>query len=516
MAEGGDDMHYLSVLVFLVLISGTLILTALAARRVKTDRDFYAAGGQIPGWQNGLAIAGEFMASGAFLGIAGLIAFHGLDGEIFSICWFASFFVVLVLVAEVIRNSGKYTFVDIVSYRLDANKIRPAVAITVFVVSLAYLIPQMVAAGALSRILFGISDTMGILIVGGLMIVYVSLGGMMAATWIQSIKAVFLLAGGYILAALTMSHFDFSVPQLFAAVAESPELGEQWIQQGGWLSNPIERYSLGLSLLFGTAAMPHVLMRMFTVKTKQQAQKSALWTMVFMGMFHMITFIFGLGAAVLVGRQSIAAMDPGGNLATPMLAQFVAGGAGTFTGELFMAFIVSVAFITVIATVSGLCIAASTAFSYDFWFKVVKKGHQEHDEQVRTARIAAIAIGILSILVSLLLKNVNVAYLSGLAFSIAATVNLPAIILALYWRKLTTQGAMAGILSGMALSLFAVLGGPSFMGKAAIFPLANPGIVTIPLGFLITWAVSCLTADERAKVKYEELSVRAHSGLGAE
>lgn len=509
-------MEYLSGIVFVVLIAGTLVVTAMAAKRVKTDKDFYAAGGSVPGWQNGLAIAGEFMASAAFLGISGLIAFHGLDGEIFSICWFASFFVVLVLVAEVIRNSGKYTFVDIVSYRLDAAKIRPAVAVTVFVISLAYLIPQMVAAGALSRILFGISDTAGILIVGGLMIVYVSLGGMMAATWIQSIKAVFLLVAGYLLAALTMSHFDFSVPQLFAAVAESPDLGPQWIQQGGWLSNPIERYSLGLSLLFGTAAMPHVLMRLFTVKSKRQAQKSALWTMAFMGMFHMVTFIFGLGAAVLVGKSAIAAMDPGGNLATPMLARFVAGGQGTFTGELFMAFIVSVAFITVIATVSGLCIAASTAFSYDFWFKVVKKGEQDHKSQVRTARIAAVTIGIVSILVSLLLKNVNVAYLSGLAFSIAATVNLPTIILSLYWRGLTTQGALAGIIGGMIVSLFAVVGGPSFMGKEAIFPLSNPGIVTIPMGFFITYVVSKSTADKVSDMKYEELSVRAHSGLGAE
>ena len=390
-------MHILSVIVFLVLIALTLIVTARAAKKVRTDKDFYAAGGDIPGWQNGLAIAGEFMASGAFLGIAGLIAFHGLDGEIFSICWFASFFVVLILVAEVIRNSGKYTFIDIVSYRLNQKSIRPAVAITVFIVSLTYLIPQMVAAGALSKILFGISDTVGILVVGGLMIVYVVLGGMMAATWIQSLKAILLLAAGYVLAWLTMSHFDFSISNLFDAVANSPELGEKWIQQGGWLKNPIERYSLGLSLLFGTAAMPHVLMRLFTVKSKEQAQKSALWTMLFMGMFHM-----------------------------------------------------------------------------------------------------------------------NVAYLSGLAFSIAATVNLPTIILALYWKRLTTTGALIGIIGGTVISLFAVLTGPSIMGANAIFPLNNPGIVTIPLGFLITVIASLLTADKVAEQKYVELSVRSHSGLGAE
>ena len=235
-----------------------------------------------------------------------------------------------------------------------------------------------------------------------------------------------------------------------------------------------------------------------------------------MGMFHMITFIFGLGAAVLVGKAAIYAMDPGGNLATPMLARFVAGGEGSFTGELFMAFIVSIAFITVIATVSGLCIAASTAFSYDFWFKVVKNGIQDHHGQIRTARISAIAIGILAIICSLALKHMNVAYLSGLAFSIAATVNLPTIILALYWKKLTTTGALVGIIGGTVISLFAVLTGPSIMGGDAVFPLNNPGIVTIPLGFLITVIASLLTADKAAEQKYVELSVRSHSGLGAE
>lgn len=509
-------MNWLAIGLFFFLIIGTLILTAFAARKVKGDKDFYAAGGNIPGWQNGLAIAGEFMASAAFLGISGLIAFHGLDGEIFSICWFASFFVVLILVAEVIRNSGKYTFIDIVSYRLDPKKTRPAVAVTAFIICLAYLIPQMVAAGALSKILFGIPDWAGILIVGGMMIIYVSLGGMTAATWIQSLKAIFLLVGGYVLAMLTMSHFDYSVTNLFSAVANAPELGEKWIQQGGWLNNPIERYSLGLSLLFGTAAMPHVLMRMFTVKSKVQAQKSALWTMLFMGMFHMITFIFGLGAAVLVGPSVIKAMDKGGNLATPLLAQYVAGGAGSFTGELFMAFIVSVAFITVIATVSGLCISASTAFSYDFWFKVVKNGQQDAKSQVRTARIAAIVIGIVAIICSLTLKHLNVAYLSGLAFSIAASVNLPTIILSLYWKKLSTKGALIGIISGIAISLIAVLTGPAVMGGAAIFPLKNPGIITIPLGFIITYVASLFTPDKIAEEKYVELSVRSHSGLGSE
>lgn len=510
-------MKNLPIYVFLFFVSITLLVTYLASKRVKNDKDFYAAGRNIKGWQNGLAIAGEFMAAAAFLGISGLIAMFGIDAQIYSICWFASFFVVLVVVAEVVRNSGKYTFADIVAYRLKSDKIRPVIALTVLIVSLTYLVPQMVAAGALSRMLFGFSEEWGILVVGALMVIYIAFGGMMAATWIQSIKAVLLLTAGLLLAILTLSHFNYSVNELFTAVANTPKLGVKWLEPGGWLTNPWERYSLGLGLLFGTAAMPHVIMRFYTVPTRKQAQSSAMWTMTFMGIFHVLTFIFGLGAAVLVGRDVIIAASKSGNLATPLLAQFLGGGAGTWGGELLMAFVTSVAFLTIIAAVSGLCIAASSAFSYDFWFSVVKKGKQTHEEQLKTARYAALGIGLFAILLSLGLKTANVAYLSGVAFAIAATVNLPAILFSLYWDKLTTKGAYIGIVGGTIVAVLAVLTGPVVMGKAALFPLSNPGVITIPIGFILTYVACLMTQeDKESKEKFKELSVRAHTGLGSE
>jgi cation/acetate symporter len=508
--------NVLSIVVFLVLIAITLVITAITSRRVKTDTDYYAAGRQIKPWQNGLAIAGEFMAAAAFLGISGLIAFYGIDAQIYSICWFASFFVVLVLVAEIIRNSGRFTFADIVAYRLKSKNIRPIISVSVMLVSIVYLVPQMVAAGSLSKLLFGIPSLWGILIVGVLMIIYISLGGMVAATWIQSIKAVLLLSCGFILALLTLSFFHFNINELFARVAEQEDLGQSWLEPGGWLKNPLERYSLGFGLLFGTAAMPHVIMRFYTVATKRAARSSALWTMTFMGIFHVLTFIFGLGAAVLVGREVIAAVDAGGNSATPLLAQAVAGGADSLTGAFFMAFVVAVAFITIIAAVSGLCIAASSAFSYDFWFQVVKKGKQTPQEQVKTARYSAIGIGLIAILCAIGLQSSNVAYLSGLAFALASTVNLPTIVFALFWKGFTTKGALIGIIGGTLVAIFSVITGPQVMGADAIFPLQNPGLITIPIGFALTWLGSLLTKDKESEEKYLELSVRSQSGLGSE
>jgi len=511
-------MNKLAVTLFLVLIAITLYITYWAAKRVKTTTDFYAAGRQIKGWQNGLAIIGEFLTAAAFLGIGGLIAFWGVDGQIYSITWFASYLVVLLLVAEPIRNSGKYTFADIVSYRLDERVIRPLAAINAFLISLMYLVPQMVAAGALSKLLFGVPASTGLIVVGVLMIVYITFGGMLAATWIQVLKAMILLSGAYILAFLVMRQFHFSVNALFAAVANSKDLGIAWLEPGRWplVKTPIERLSLGFTLLFGTAALPHVLMRFYTVPTKRDAQGSALWSLTFMMLFHVLTFIFGLGAAVLVGNKVIKALDAGGNIAVPLLARTVAGGQGTLSGELFMAFLVAVAFITIIAATSGLCIAASSAFSYDFWFRVVKHGQQDHAGQVLTARLAALAIGVLAILGGLAVQHINVAYLAGMAFAIAATANMPTLIFSLYWRGLTTKGAFLGMLGGAVVAVLCVVTGPPIMGKNAIFPLNNPGIVSVPIGFLLTFLGSVLTRDKVSAVKFQELAVRSRSGLGAE
>lgn len=501
------NTQVLSILVFCSLIAVTLIVTWYAGKGLKTDKDYYAAGRSIKGWQNGLAISGEFMTAAGLLGIAGLIAFYGIDAQIYSICWTATFFFVLILVAEKVRNTGKYTFADIVSYRLKNPKIRPLVSLTVLIVTLAYLIPQMVAAGALSRLLFGISGTVGIIIVGVLMIFYITVGGMKAATWIQSIKAVLMMSAGWVIALGVLSRFNFNVSDFFGAVENTKELA-QHLNPGGWLINPIERYSLGFSLLFGTVAMPHVIMRFYTVPTKLEAQKSAFWTMIFMGIFHVTTFVLGLGAALLVGLSVIKEADAGGNLATPLLARLVGG-------DLFMSYVVAVAFITIIAAVSGLCLAASSAFSYDFWFNVVKKGNQTPAEQVKTARLSAIGIGLVAIVCSLALQKENVAYLTGLAFAIAATINLPALLFSLYWKKLTSKGVIIGIIGGTIVAILAVFLGPQVMGPKAIFPLSNPGIVTVPIGFLLTYFGSILTKDEKAEKLYEEISVRSHTGLGS-
>lgn len=509
-------MNKLPILVFLVLISATLVITYWSAKHVKTENDFYAAGRRIKGWQNGLAIVGEFLTAAAFLGIGGLISFYGVDGQIYSITWFASYLVILMLIAEPIRNSGKYTFADIVSYRLNERVIRPVASINAFLISLMYLIPQMVAAGALSKLLFGIPASTGLIIVGVLMMIYITFGGMLAATWIQVLKAIMLLSGAYILAFLVLRQFHFSVNELFAAVANAKDLGTSWLEPGRWLKTPWERLSLGFTLLFGTAALPHVLMRFYTVPTKQHAQGSAMWSLTFMLMFHILTIIFGLGAAVLVGNKVIKGLDAGGNIAVPLLARTVAGGAGTLTGELFMAYLVAVAFITIIAATSGLCIAASSAFSYDFWFRVVKRGKQSHEGQMRTARLAAFGIGLLAIAGGLLLRQVNVAYLAGLAFAIAATANLPTLIFALYWKGLTTKGAFIGMLGGAIVAVACVLTGPTIMGKNALFPLANPGIICVPIGFLLTYFGSVFTQDRHSEVTFKELAVRSRSGMGAE
>lgn len=509
-------MTKLPIAVFTVLIAATLVITYWSAKRVKNETDFYAAGRRIKGWQNGLAIVGEFLTAAAFLGIGGLISFYGVDGQIYSITWFASFLVILLVVAEPIRNSGKYTFADIVSYRLDERVIRPLAAINTFLICLMYLIPQMVAAGALSKLLFGIPASTGMIIVGVLMMIYITFGGMVAATWIQVLKAMMLLFGAYILAFLVLRQFHFSVNELFAAVAGRKDLGVGWLEPGRWLKTPWERLSLGFTLLFGTAALPHVLMRFYTVPSKKHAQGSALWSLTFMAIFHILTFIFGLGAAVLVGNQVIKGLDAGGNIAVPLLARTVAGGQGTLTGELFMAFLVGVAFITIIAAVSGLCIAASSAFSYDFWFRVVKRGNQSHSGQVRTARMAAFGIGVLAMLGGLGLRQINVAYLAGLAFAIAATANLPTLIFSLYWKGLTTKGALIGMLGGVVVAVACVLTGPQIMGKHALFPLANPGIVCVPIGFLLTYLGSVLTRDQVSELTFKELAVRSRSGIGAE
>lgn len=504
----------MAIFIFIALILLTIGITYWSAYRVKNTTDFYAAGRSITGWQNGLAIAGEYMSAAAFLGIAGLIAFKGIDGFLYSVCWYVAFVVVLLVVAEAVRNTGKYTFADIIAFRLKEKPIRSVAAFNTLTISLLYMIPQMIAAGVLFRLLFGIPSGVAIIITGVLMTIYVMFGGMIATTWIQIVKAVLLLIGAYILAILTLSHFGFSMSNLFDAASK---VNPKSIEVGGLISSPLDRLSLGVGLLFGTAALPHILMRFYTVPSSKVARSSVLWGMTFIGLFQILTPIFGYGALVLVGSKTIQNFDKGGNLAAPLLAQFVGGGQGSIGGELFMAILSSIAFITIIAVVSGLALAASSAFAYDFWIKVVRSGRENHKEQLFISRITAFAIGAVSICLALLFQNANVAYLTGLAFAIAATANLPVLVFSLYWKRLTTTGAIYGMLGGLLVAIILVLLGPQFMGKKAIFPLSNPGILSIPVGFLITYLTSIFTKSEQnSQIKFKEITVRSQSGIGAE
>lgn len=504
----------MSIIMFICLIALTLGITYWSANRVKNTTDFYAAGRSISGLQNGLAIAGEYMSAAAFLGISGLIAFKGIDGFLYSISWYVAFVVVLFIIAEAVRNTGRYTFADIISFRLKEKPVRSAAAFNTLIISLLYMIPQMIAAGVIIRLLFGIPSSVAIIITGSLMTLYVMFGGMLATTWIQIIKAVLLLVGAYTLAILTLSHFNFNLNTLFHSVSQ---LDPKYLEPGGLIQNPLDRLSLGIGLLFGTAALPHILMRFYTVSTANKARSSVLWGLTFIGMFQILTPIFGFGAALLVGVQTIENADKGGNLAAPLLAQMVGGGAGSIGGGFFMAFLSSVAFVTVIAVVSGLALAASSAFAYDFWIKVVRDGKENHKEQLFVSRVTALGVGAISIILALLLQNANVAYLAGLAFAIAATANLPVLVFSLYWKRLTTTGAICGMIGGLVVAILLVLMGPQFAGENAWFPLSNPGLVSIPVGFLITFLASILTEKEyNSESKYNEIAVRSQSGLGAE
>ncbi|NEU30656.1 sodium/solute symporter [bacterium LRH843] len=504
----------MAIVMFIGLIVLTLGITYWAARQVKNTTDFYAAGRSITGLQNGLAIAGEYMSAAAFLGISGLIAFNGIDGFLYSVTWLVAFVFVLLIIAEPVRNTGRYTFADIISYRLKEKPIRCSAAFNTLIISLCYMIPQMIAAGILVKLLFGIPSSIAIIITGSLMTVYVMFGGMIATTWIQVIKAVLLLIGSFTLAIFTLFHFNFNLNTLFHSVNQ---LDPNLLKPGGLIQSPIDRLSLGIGLLFGTAALPHILMRFYTVSSAKKARSSVMWGMTFIGLFQILTPIFGFGALILVGLPAIQKADAGGNLAAPLLAQMVGGGAGSIGGSFFMAFLSAIAFITIIAVVSGLALAASSAFAYDFWIRVVRRGKENHKEQLFVSRATALGIGTLSIIVALLLQNVNVAYLTGLAFAIAATANLPVLIYSLYWKGLTTTGAISGMIGGLTIALAVVLMGPQFAGENALFPLSNPGLVSIPAGFLITFVVSILSKKEHnSKEIYSEIAVRSQSGIGAE
>src|SRR5512133_3666424 len=465
--------NYTAILLFFIFVGATLVITYWAAKRTKTTEHFYAAGRTITGFQNGLALAGDYMSAASFLGIAGLVALNGFDGLIYSTGWLVGWPIILFLIAEPLRNLGKYTFSDVVAYRLQQRPVRIAAVIGTMAVVLTYLIAQMVGAGTLIKLLFNMDYTLAVIIVGLVMMAYVLFGGMLATTWVQIIKACLLLGGAVVLAILVLAQFGFSPTALFAKAAELN--GKQVLEPGTKVvTGAWDAVSLGLALMFGTAGLPHILMRFYTVPDAKQARISVVWATIWIGGFYLITFILGFGAMVLVGQKGILAAGGGGNMAAPLLAKAVAG-------NVFFGFICAVAFATILAVVAGLTLAGAGALSHDLWVNVVRGGHAPQHEQLVAARTASIILAVCAIILGIIFEGQNVAYMVGLTFSIAASANFPALVLSVFWRKFTTWGAVCSILFGTIATLLLIYLGPTIQvdllfGKAG--DVVTPDLAT--------------------------------------
>jgi cation/acetate symporter len=495
--------------IFIAFVLLTLVITYWAAKRTSSTEDFYAAGRSITGWQNGIAIAGDYMSAASFLGIAGMIALFGYDGFLYSVGWLVAYLVVLLVVAEPLRNSGKYTLADMLAYRMNAKPVRSVAALSTMAITAFYMIAQLVGAGGIIKLLLDIDYNVSIITIGILMILYVVFGGMLATTWVQIIKAVLLMTGTVILSIMVFAQYDFNLVTMFDQV--SVKYGQEFLEPGLKYTNPLELISLGMALILGTAGLPHVLIRFYTVPTAKDARTSVVWAMFIIGAFYIMTTFLGFGAAMLVGHDSIIAADKAGNMAAPLLAKALGG-------EFFLAFISAVAFATILAVVAGLVISAAGAFAHDFYSNVIRGGKATEQEQMKVARYASVGVGVVSIVLALLAKDQNVAFLVALAFAVASSANLPVILFSLFWKRFNTSGAVVGMLTGLISSLVLVLISPNVMEpENAIFPLSNPGIVSIPLGFIGAIIGTFMSKEEpEAEKKFEELYVRSNTGLGAE
>jgi cation/acetate symporter len=493
---------------FVLFIGLSLVITWMAARRTRDAEHFYAAGRSITGVQNGLALAGDYMSAASFLGIAGLVALSGFDGLIYSIGFLVGWPVVMFLIAEPLRNLGKYTFTDVVAFRLKQGPVRVASAFGGLAVISFYLIAQMVGAGNLIRLLFGLSYEAAVVIVGIVMLAYVLFGGMLATTWVQIVKAVLLLGGAFLLAMLVLVQFAMNPLALFAEA--SRQYGAAVLAPGRLVSDPLDAMSLGIALMFGTAGLPHILMRFYTVPDAKTARVSVAIATAVIGAFYLLTFILGFGAMVLVGQDAIRAVDAGGNMAAPLLAEIVGGQA-------FLGFIAAVAFATILAVVAGLTLAGAATLSHDIWVSVIRRGHASEREQLVVARGSTVLLAVASIALGIVFKGQNVAYMVGLAFAIAASANFPALILSIFWRSFTTRGAQASMLVGTASTLLLIYLSPTIQidilrQPTAWFPLRNPGLVTIPLSFVVGIVVSLLAPEPEAARRFHEVEQRIHFG----
>lgn len=497
---------------FVFFIVTTLAITGWAARRTKSTSEFFAAGGNVSGVQNGFALAGDFMSAASFLGIAGLVAQSGFDGLIYSVGWLVGWPIVMFLIAEPLRNLGRYTFADVLATRLQKKPVRVAAAVSGLTVVGFYLIAQMVGAGSLVRLLFGLSYETAVLAVGGVMLVYVLFGGMIGTTWVQIIKAVLLLGGAIALAALVLAKFHFSPLQLFDAAAK--KYGPAVLAPGKLVTSPLEAISLGIALMFGTAGLPHILMRFYTVPDARTARASVFYATGLIGLFYLVTFILGFGASVLVGREAIGSVEKGGNMAAPLLAEALGGTP-------FLGFVSAVAFATILAVVAGLTLSGAAALAHDLWVGVLRRDKVPDDEQLLVARVATVVLAAGAIGLGIAFKGQNVAFMVGLAFAIAASANFPALLLAVTWKRFTTAGAVASMITGTVSSLVLIALSPTVQvdllhKSAAIFSLKNPGIVTVPLSFLVGIVVSLVRPEREAEDKFAETRAQMYLGRSKE
>jgi cation/acetate symporter len=583
---------YVTIPIFLLIIGITLAVVINSARKTKSASDFYTAGGGITGTQNGWAIAGDYMSAASFLGISGMISLYGYDGFMYSVGWLVAYITVLLIIAEPCRNAGKYTLGDILSFRTNPKPVRAVAAIATVSVTTFYLTAQMVGAGKLMQLLLGINYTVAIVGVGVLMVGYVVFGGMTATTWVQIIKAGLLMTGAGVLSLLVGLKSGMNPLQFFNDIATSQNIqdhvkllpvylaeikggnatmdaGQRFLEPGLFLTNPLDQISLGMALVLGTAGMPHILMRFFTVPTAQAARKSVIVAMFIIGAFYILTTLLGFGAAIHVTPQGIQSVDKGGNMAAMMLAQKLGGDISPFLGDLLLAFLCAVAFATILAVVSGLVLAASAAIAHDIYVNVIKDGHADQHEQVMAARITSFVVGVVGILIGIAAEKQNVAHLVALAFAVASSGNLPVVALSLFWRKMNTAGVIAGLTVGTLLSIGLVMvspnmtypekvadgakaaytkleadiaagniapeamekteaiitakkaeetanrGGTSMLGLSkALFPLKNPGIVSIPVGFLAAILAALAFPNRRSEEMFDEVYVRQNTGLG--
>ncbi|MFE4543094.1 cation acetate symporter [Arthrobacter sp. NPDC056727] len=519
------DTTLLNMGIFALFVVVTMVIVLRASRNNKTAADYYAAGRSFTGSQNGTAIAGDYLSAASFLGITGAIAINGYDGFMYSIGFLVAWLVALLLVAELLRNTGKFTMADVLSFRLRQRPVRIAAAISTLAVCFFYLLAQMAGAGSLISLLLGIGDWGGqalvIIVVGALMIMYVLIGGMKGTTWVQIIKAILLIAGAAVMTLWVLAIYGFNLSSLLGGAAEAannPAVLNPGLQYGKTPTSKLDFMSLGLALVLGTAALPHVLMRFYTVPTAKEARKSVVWSIWLIGLFYIFTLVLGYGAAALVGADTIKAAPGGVNSAAPLLAFHLGG-------PLLLGFISAVAFATILAVVAGLTITAAASFAHDIYANVMAKGKADADTEVKVARRTVVVIGILAILGGIFANGQNVAFLVALAFAVAASANLPTIIYSLFWSRFTTQGAVWSMYGGLASAIILIALSPVVSGGAtsmiktanfAIFPLSNPGIVSIPLAFLLGWVGTVLDKRREDRSKQAEMEVRSLTGIGAE